>query len=143
MTFAEAHFPSTGVGSLNWFRRGFVVAAAYDLILGAVFFLFYDPIFDALDVKPPEHLSYVHLTAAFVFVQGAGYAFVARNPVRNVDMVKVGVLYKAVYSALAIYYLATGDLIDNLFAWFAAFDIAFIVLFVVFLRRAGALPWEE
>jgi hypothetical protein len=142
MAATEMRFSAAGTGSLDWFRRVFLVAAVYDLVLGGVFFLFYDPIFEALDVQPPEHASYAHLSAAFVFVQGAAYLLVARNPMRNIDLVKVGVLYKTVYSGLAIYYFARGDLLDNSFAWFAAFDIVFIVLFVAFLRRAGAARWD-
>jgi len=142
VTSAEMRFPAAGAGSLGSFRRVFLVAAVYDLVLGGVFFLFYDPIFEALDVPPPEHASYAHLTAAFVFVQGGAYLLVARNPIRNIDLVKVGVLYKTAYAALAIYYFARGDLLDNSFAWFALFDLVFIALFVAFLRRAGAVRWD-
>ena len=117
----------------------FLLAAAYDLVLGVAFFFFYRPIFDALGVAPPENRSYVHLTAAFVAVQGLGYAFVWRNPQRNVDLVKVGVVYKAAYIGTALVYLLNGELLHNIFAWFAVFDVAFLVGFLRFLATTRAI----
>ncbi len=119
--------------SFSWL---FLLAAAYDLVLGVAFFFFYRPIFDALGVDPPDHSSYVHQTAGYVAVQGLGYYFVWRNMLRNVDIVKVGAVYKFVYVAVAVYYLLSGDLLHNIFAWFAAFDVVFLVGFVLFLRLA-------
>jgi len=123
-----------------------LIAAVYDLILGAAFFLFYGPIFDLLGVEPPSNTSYLHVSAGFVFVQGIGYWLVYRNMLRNVDLVKVGVIYKAIYSLVALYYLAIGELPDAIFAWFAAFDILFLVGFVRFLsvvRTAGLEPQQK
>jgi hypothetical protein len=118
------------------FARFFLAAALYDLLLGAAFFLFYRPIFKALDVPPPADRSYLHLTAAFVAVQGLGYLFVWRNPARNVDLVKVGAVYKAAYIGTALLYLLNGELPHNVFAWFAVCDVAFLVGFIRFLAAA-------
>jgi hypothetical protein len=126
-----------------WFFRGvFLTVALYNALLGAIFFLFYRPLFDGLGIELPYNTSYIHLTAAFVFVQGVGYWFVYRDMVRNVDLVKLGVIYKGVYSGLAFYYLATGELLNTIFAWFAVLDVIFLALFVVFLMtvRQQVLP---
>ncbi len=128
--------PFSTARSFSWL---FLLAAAYDLGLGVAFFFFYRPIFDALGVVPPENRAYVHLTAAFVAVQGLGYAFVWRRPQRNVDLVKVGVVYKAVYIGTALVYLLNGELLHNVFAWFAVFDAAFMVGFLHFLATARAV----
>ncbi len=122
------------------FRALFLVAALYDLVLGAAFFLFFRSIFDALQVPLPNNTSYIHLTAGFVFVQGIGYWLVYRNMSRNVDLVRVGVVYKAIYSGVAFYYLAIGQLPGGIFAWFAVCDVLFLLGFVRFLfrvQRAG------
>ena len=131
-------------GSMRFFRTFFLVAALYDLILGAVFFVFYGPIFTLLDAALPNSTSYIHLMAGFVFVQGVGYWFVYRNMLRNVDIVKLGVVYKAVYSLVAFYYLLIGQLPDAVFAWFAVFDVLFLMGFVRFLMlvRSTALEPE-
>ena len=118
------------------FRALFVVAAWYDAILGAAFFLLYGPIFRMMHVELPNNTSYIHLTAGFIFVQGVGYWLVSRDMLRNTDLVKVGVVYKAIYAGVAFYYLAIGQLLDASFAWFAVFDVLFIVGFVRFLMLA-------
>ena len=123
-----------GTGTMRRFEWFFLLAALYDGVLGVAFFLFYRPIFDALGVDPPNHPSYVHLTAGFVAVQGLGYSFVWRNMLRNVDIVKLGAVYKFVYIAVAVSYLVSGQLLHNIFAWFAAFDVVFLVGFVLFLK---------
>ena len=126
--------------ALTKFRTFFLVAAWYDLVLGAAFFLLYAPIFRYFSIPFPENTSYLHLAAAFVFVQGVGYWYVARNPARNVDLVKVGFIYKVVYVMVAVYYLAIGQLPHTMFAWFAIFDLAFAVMFARFLMSAR--PYE-
>ena len=68
-----------------------------------------------------------------MFVQGLSYWFVYRNPVGNVDIVKVGIVYKVIYSGLAFYYLAIGQLLSSIFAWLGVVDVVFLVLFVRFL----------
>lgn len=131
-TRLEAAGPSVA----RFFKAFFLVATLYDGILGAVFFFFYRPIFDMFGIALPNNTSYIHLTAGFVFVQGVGYWFVYRNMLRNVDIVRLGVVYKAVYSGVAVYYLAIGQLLDAIFAWFAVLDLGFLLLFVVFLVLA-------
>jgi hypothetical protein len=129
--------PLAQQGWERFFRSLFRVAALYDGVLGATFFFLYQPIFRSLGIPLPDNASYVHLTAGFVFVQGVGYWLVSRNIWGNVDIVRMGVLYKAIYTAVALYYLAVGQLLNAVFAWFAVFDIVFLVLFVLFLMRAG------
>jgi hypothetical protein len=135
MEGSEANAGRRPANGLGLYRVGFSVAALYDITLGFVFFFFYGPIFRALKVTPPGHPSYAHLTAAFVFVQGVGYLFVARDPQRNLDLVRLGALYKLVYCAVAAYYLFTGRLLSNVFGWFAVIDMGFLALFLAFLRR--------
>jgi len=119
--------------SVSFWKPFFLVAAVYDAILGAAFFLFYQPLFHALSISLPNNTSYIHITAAYVFVQGLSYWFVYRNPVGNVDIVKVGIVYKVIYSGLAFYYLAIGQLLSSIFAWLGVVDVVFLVLFVRFL----------
>jgi hypothetical protein len=117
-------------------RTFFLVAAVYDLVLGAVFFALYGPIFDWLGIDLPTNISYIHLTAAFVFVQGVGYWLVWRDPYANIGIVLLGIAYKAAYSVLALYYLVIGELIHAVFAWFGAFDFLFLIGFVWFALQA-------
>ncbi|MCG3210713.1 MAG: hypothetical protein FOGNACKC_04344 [Anaerolineae bacterium] len=117
----------------QFYKNGFIVAAVYDLLLGVVFFFFYQNIFNALSVPLPNNGSYAQLSAAFVFVQGISYYFVFQNLQRNIDIVKVGLIYKIVYSGVAFYYWAIGGLPHPMFALFGFLDLIFVVFFVLYL----------
>jgi len=120
-------------GSVGFYRTFFVVAAAYDAILGAVFLLLYAPVYQFLSIPLPENPAYLHMIAGFVLVQGLGYWFVSRNMERNVDLVKAGAVYKAVYVLVTLNAMYTGHLPHAMFAWFGAFDALFFIWFVRFL----------
>lgn len=120
-------------GSEQFYRRFFVTAALYDGILGGLFFVFYAPIYRGFNIPLPENLTYLQMISAFVFVQGLGYWYVSRELQRNVDLVKIGAIYKAVYILVSIAALVNGQLPHTIFAWFAAFDLLFLFGFVRFL----------
>lgn len=129
--------PSSSVGpDLARYRLLFLVAAVYDAALGIAFFFAYEPLFEWLGMPLPPHVSYIQLSAVFVFVQGLSYALVWLDPLRNLGLVRVGVAYKAGYASLAAYYLATDQIPAMFFAWFGLFDLLFLIAFVWFLRWA-------
>jgi len=127
---------STASADLARYRLFFLLAGIYDLALGVAFFFLYEPIFEWLGMPLPPHVSYIHLPAVFVLVQGLGYLLVWTDPLGNLGVVKVGVVYKASYSALAAYYLLTDQIPAMFFAWFGLFDLGFFIGFVWFLRWA-------
>jgi hypothetical protein len=124
--------------STTW-RSFFLIAALYDMILGAAFFFLYGPLFEMLGVALPNNTSYIHLTAAYVFVQGLGYWFVYQDPGANRGIVKVGAVYKFAFSALALYYTVIGQLLHPVFLVFGLLDLLFLIGFIMFLR----LPREQ
>lgn len=115
------------------YKGFFLIAALYDIVLGAAFFLFYGPLFSALHIALPNNTSYIHLTAAFVVVQGIGYWIVYREPDANRGIVQLGVVYKAAFSGLSVWYWITGGLLHPIFGVFGILDIGFLVGFVMFL----------
>lgn len=119
---------------MNGYRTFFGVAALYDLILGAAFFFGYGPMFEMLGIALPNNTSYIHLTAAFVFVQGLGYWFVYQAPIANRGIAKIGVAYKFAFAGLSIYYFLIGELLHPVFLLFGLLDIGFLIGFVLFLR---------
>lgn len=119
----------------NFFRSVFLIAAIYDFVLGILFFLFYKSIFSYFNIQLPDYPMYLQMSAAFVIAMGFGYYFVYKNLYRNADLVKLGIVYKIAYSALAIYfYLAS--LAHVIFFLLAMVDIIFLALFVSFLSYA-------
>jgi hypothetical protein len=133
---------STSSTTLSRYRWFFLLAAVYDMALGLAFFFLWDPVFDWLGMTLPPHVSWIQLPAVFVFVQGLSYLIVARNPLANLGIVVVGIVYKASYAALAAYYLATDQIPAMFFAWFGLFDFLFFIGFVLFFRlgRHEAAP---
>lgn len=127
---------SSRASALGRWRLFFLVAATYDIVLGMVFFFFGMAMFDWLGMAYPPHASWFQLSAVFVVVQGISYAFVWADPLGNLGLVRVGVLYKAGYAGLAAYYLVTDQIPAMFFAWFGLFDLVFLIGFVWFLRWA-------
>ena len=52
---------------------------------------------------------------------------------RNIDIVKVAVVYKLAYAGVALYNWGIDELPHVIFAVFGLIDIAFIALFILFL----------
>jgi len=130
----------------RYYRGLFLVAAIYDGVLGIAFTFFYQPVFELLDVTPPES-GYIPLLGAFLFVIGVAYFLIYRGDLsRNRDMIFVGTLYKLAYSSVVFVYWAIGDVPHVLFA--ALFGIADMVFFVLMLEcylylgrsRPGVVP---
>lgn len=121
-------------------RTFFLLAAIYDIVLGLLFLVFGEAILEAIGMDLPPHSAYINLAAVFVVVQGLSYWFVFRDPLANLGMVRVGVLYKLAYSGLALYYLVIGQLPSVFWIPWALADALFLVGFVLFLRAASARP---
>ncbi len=112
----------------------FLIAALYDFILAFVFFAFMRFFFESIFKLPyPLYPAFFQAAAAFVFVMGIGFYFVYRNMYRNIDIVKLGIIFKLVYTGLAFYHVFVGDF-PWIFSIFGFLDLIFIVFFIFFLR---------
>ncbi|PPD57515.1 hypothetical protein [Dehalogenimonas etheniformans] len=117
------------------FRLLFLIAALYDFILGAVFFVFWQPIFDnILQIARPNYLAFYQAAAAFIFNMGIGFYFVYRNMYRNMDIIRLGIIFKIFYSAVAFYWVIFQGM-PGIFALFGLMDLIFIVFFLLFLTQ--------
>jgi hypothetical protein len=115
----------------RYYRRLFWVAAAYDIILGIVFLFFTPTVAEQLGFADelPSYGGYIALLAAFVFVIGIAYVYIARGDLqRNRDLIAVGALYKVAYFSVAAYYFAIGDYPHIIFIGFGVADLVFLVL---------------
>jgi hypothetical protein len=126
----------------KYYRSLFLIAAAYDVLLGITFTFFPARAFDALGIreKLPAFGGYFTLLGAFVLVIGVAYFLIARGDLRrNADLILVGTLYKLAYSGTAFYYWSQGNLPHIAFA--ALFGVADAVFFILmaecwlFLKR--------
>ncbi len=115
------------------YRILFLIAALYDFILGFIFFAFLRFFFEDLFRIPyPLYPAFFQAAAAFVFVMGLGFYFVYRNMYRNIDIVKVGIIFKLFYTGLAFYHVFVKGM-PWIFSVFGFLDIIFIVFFAFFL----------
>ena len=119
----------------GFFKILFLIAAIYDLILGAVFLFFYKPIFAMFNITLPNYPMYLQMASAFVFAMGIGYYFVYKNLYRNTDLVKLGIVYKIAYSGWAGYFFFKG-IAHVTFFYFVICDIIFLIFFIMFLNYA-------
>ena len=132
-------------GKDPFFKGLFLVAAVYDLVLGLLFFFFYRTVYAFFNITLPPYPMYLQMAAAFVMAMGVGYYFVYRNLYRNIDLVKLGIVYKIVYAGLTSYFYFS-DLAHVTFFYFAVLDGLFAALFVWFLlyakKDARYLEWQ-
>ena len=111
----------------------FIFAAFYDFILGVIFLIWFKQIYNYFNIALPNHDGYVQFAAALVTIFGIGFWFVAQDPQRNRDIIKMGILLKLSYSGIAFYHAALGNL-PGIWLPFAWFDAIFLVLFIYALK---------
>ena len=113
---------SRGVSALFW------IAAAYDGLLGAIFFAVPSSMFTWFGVTPPNHYGYVRFPALLLIVFAIMFAAVARNPTKNRNLIPYGIMLKASYSGMVFgYWLSAG--IPGMWKPFAFVDVIFGLLF--------------
>jgi hypothetical protein len=117
----------------SWIRPLFVVAAIYDIVLGIGYIVLQERIFTWFQITPPNHPGYVMWGAAVVLIFGIGFALVARNPVRNRDLIVLGILFKLAYSGTVLGYQFLGTIPWMWVPWAYA-DLVFAALFIMALR---------
>lgn len=119
--------------NINTVKKLFVVAALYDFILGIIFLLAFKQVYAHFNIALPNHAGYVHFAACLVVIFGIGFWFVAQDPVRNRDIIKLGILLKLSYVSVVFYYNALGN-IPSIWVPFAWLDLGFLILFIAALR---------
>jgi hypothetical protein len=116
------------------YRNLFLAAALYDFILGLFFFIFWRFIFDhILKIPYPNYPAFYQAAAAFIFAMGLGFYFVYLNMYRNIDIVKLGIVFKLFYTGVAFYYAFVENM-PWIFAVFGFLDLIFVAFFVLFLH---------
>lgn len=106
----------------------FVVSALYDGLLGAVFLLAGESLFQRFGVTPPNHPGYVQFPAALLIVFALMFAAIAVKPLKNRNLIPYGILLKVSYcSVISFHWLTDG--IPGMWKPFCFYDIVFIAAF--------------
>jgi len=109
------------------------MAALYDFVLGVAFLVAFQQIYIHFNITLPNHDGYIQFAACLVTIFGVAFWFVAQDPERNRDIIKLGVLLKFSYCSVTFYHNAIGDL-PSIWLPFAWVDAVFLVLFIWALR---------
>ena len=123
--------------NLKTIKLLFIISALYDFILGVIFLIGFKQIYNYFNISLPNHDGYVQFGAALVAIFGIGFWFVAQDPQRNRDIIKMGILLKLSYSGVAFYHAALGNL-PGIWLPFAWFDVIFLILFIFALKALKA-----
>ena len=126
----------------KWVSPLFWIAAAYDGILGVLFFAAPSWLYARVNVPPPNHLGYVQFPAALLIIFAIIFVRIARDPGAHRGQIVYGILLKTAYCGLAFYYWATTDIpwIWKPFAWT---DLVMGVLFVIAYYAVAASPGTD
>jgi hypothetical protein len=115
----------------------FLLAAAYDGVLGLAFLLAHGAVFQWFNVTPPNHPGYVQFPAALLIVFAILFAAVARNPEANRNLIPYGMLLKVAFCGVAFWHWFQAG-IPNMWKPWAITDFTFLVLFYAAYRRLAA-----
>ena len=115
----------------------FAIAGLYDGVLGAVFLVAPEAVFNRFGVPPPNHFGYVQFPAALLVVFGIMFFAIAARPRANRNLIPYGILLKASYCGLVFGYWFTQGLPD-MWKPFAVADLVFGALFVWAWMRLAA-----
>lgn len=108
----------------------FLIAGVYDFVIGVVFLFFGTQLFDLASIPYPNHWGYVQFCSLMLMVFGSMFLAIARDPVRNRNLMPFGMLLKISYVGIVCFYwLSTGC--PFLFKPFAVIDFGMLVLFVM------------
>lgn len=119
-------------------KKLFLIAALYDFVLGLLFLVAWKRMYGYFGVTLPNHDGYVQLGAALVAIFGVGFWFVAQNPERNRDIIKMGILLKVAYATVVLGHYFFGS-IPGIWVSFAWFDLVFLGFFVAALRSLNRI----
>jgi hypothetical protein len=126
----------------QWLRPLFLLAAAYDGILGLAFIFAPASIFAMYGVEPPNHMAYVQFPAMLLVLFAIMFYQIAMNPVGNRNLILYGCGLKVSYCSLAFWYMFTTSIPSMWVPWAYA-DLVFLVLFILSWRSIRSRPQEN
>jgi len=130
------------------YRRLFFVAALYNLALGFVFLVFFNPLMLLFEmpIPPRESAAFHQMAIVLAMVFGFGYYMVSRNLYGNRGIVVLGIIGKALVFLLFLYHFIRSGLHFLVFL-IGVGDLVFAALFCKFMafarNRTGADRYKQ
>ena len=114
----------------KWMKPFFLIAGAYDGLLGLAFFAVPERVFALHEVAPPNHLGYVQFPALLLIIFAIMFFRVASDPVKHRELILYGIGLKLAYCGLAFGYDFTTGIPTMWIPWAWA-DLVFLVVFAI------------
>jgi small multidrug resistance pump len=119
----------------TWMSYLLVFAGCYNLLVGLTLVVFYHEAFKTLGLPKPQLMLFVQLVGILVGLFGVGYLIVARNPLKNRNVLLLGFLSKAIGTVFGLGYVVLGKVPIAFFVLLLFSDIIYLPPFAVILRR--------
>ncbi|MEK6968576.1 MAG: hypothetical protein AABX51_08175 [Nanoarchaeota archaeon] len=116
-------------------RTIFLLAAIYDFTLGLIFAFFHVQIFNYLGIPVPSDTQYLIGGALLIALFGVAFYFVYKSIDKNKDLYKMGIMFKALYVILALYFYFIVQSAHLIFFLFAIPDAIILVPLVLFYKK--------
>lgn len=114
---------------MNIVKFSFLSSGVYDFILGLVFLVAPAWTFNLVNVTPPNHWGYVTFAASMLAIFGIMFFQIAKDPIKNRNLMPYGMLLKVAYCGMAFgYYFTSG--IPDIWVIFGICDFIFLLLFI-------------
>ena len=117
-----------------FFERVFLFAGTYNIGAAITFIFGHKWLFPLINIDDFHFPSFMFLAFSFVFVFGIGYLIVSKDLSKNHDIVRLGILSKA----LAFFVILHGCMMNDLpsILYVAAFiDLMWAFIFIHFIRK--------
>jgi len=122
----------------SWIKPFFIIAGLYDVALGIAFLLFSSIVFRSFNVEPPNHPAYVQFPALLLLVFGVMFFNIARDPIKNRDLILYGIALKVAYCGTTFWYEFTQGIPFMWVPWAWA-DFAFLLIFLFAWNQLGSM----
>lgn len=127
----------------SWMTKLLWCAACFNVLAGLGMVIFYHEGYRLLGIPKPDLALPTQLVGMLVLLFGWGYSLVARDPLLNTNVLRIGWWTKALGSALAFYHFFQGNV-----PWILAFgvlfaDVAWLPPFWMIQRRIDARATER
>lgn len=128
----------TSTATPAWMGRTLTLAAAFDVIVGALAALWPAAPLGWAGLEPPSHPEVWRCLGLLIAIQGLGHALAARLPFQRWPVVLVGLLAKVVLPAGLVWVASRGAPTWHIFALAVALGPVWWVPFALILRGAAA-----
>lgn len=112
----------------------FIFVGIVEFVLGPLFIFFPGLVFELSKITPIARMEYIQFPALLIMVFGLMMFSVARNPVKNVNLIPYICLFKVSFISVVFYNWFTRGL-SQLWIGFSFFDIAYLIGFLLAYKQ--------